>query len=78
MGCMGFSHGYGKIPSEDYCIEAIRKALDYGCNFLDTSGGFFETASDGLCGSLLSSQNKSHIQVFGQWKEVNMGAEYID
>lgn len=40
MGCMGFSHGYGKIPSEDYSIEAIRKALDYGCNFLDTSEAY--------------------------------------
>ena len=37
MGCMGFSHGYSKIPSEDYSIEAIGKALDHGCNFLDTS-----------------------------------------
>lgn len=40
MGCMGFSHGYGKIPSEDYSIEAIRKALDFGCNFLDTSEAY--------------------------------------
>ena len=37
MGCMGFSHGYGKIPSEEYSIEAIRAALDYGCTFLDIS-----------------------------------------
>lgn len=37
MGCMGFSHGYGKIPSEEYSINAIRAALDYGCNFLDTA-----------------------------------------
>lgn len=36
MGCMGFSHGYGQIPSEEYSIEALRKALDYGCDFLDT------------------------------------------
>lgn len=37
MGCMGFSHGYGEIPSEDYAIEAIRKAHDFGCNFFDTA-----------------------------------------
>lgn len=37
MGCMGFSHGYGHIPSEEYSISAIRTALDYGCNFLDTA-----------------------------------------
>ncbi len=37
MGCMGFSHGYGKIPDRQYSIDAIRKAYDYGCNFFDTA-----------------------------------------
>ena len=37
MGCMGFSHGYGKIPPEDYSVEAIRKAYDFGCTFYDTA-----------------------------------------
>ena len=26
MGCMGFSHGYGQIPDEQYSMEAIRDA----------------------------------------------------
>ena len=37
MGCMGLSHGYGKIPERDYSIEAIRKAYDFGCTFFDTA-----------------------------------------
>ena len=37
VGCMGFSHGYGQIPSEEYSIEAIRKAHDFGCTFFDTA-----------------------------------------
>ena len=37
MGCMGFSHGYGQIPDENYSIEAIRKAYDFGCTFFDTA-----------------------------------------
>ena len=40
MGCMGFSHGYGEIPSEAYSIEAIRKAYDYGCTFYDTAEAY--------------------------------------
>lgn len=40
MGCMGFSHGYGKIPNEDYSIEAIHKALEYGCTFFDTAESY--------------------------------------
>ena len=37
MGCMAFSHGYGKIPAEEYSIEAIRNAYDHGCTFFDTA-----------------------------------------
>jgi aryl-alcohol dehydrogenase-like predicted oxidoreductase len=37
IGCMGFSHGYGEIPSEAYSIEAIRKAHGFGCTFFDTA-----------------------------------------
>lgn len=37
MGCMAFSHGYGRIPDEGYSIEAIRKAHDFGCIFYDTA-----------------------------------------
>lgn len=33
MGCMGFSHGYGKVPEESYAIEAIRAAYQAGCTF---------------------------------------------
>ena len=29
MGCMGFSHGYGKIPEVDYSIQAIQKGYDF-------------------------------------------------
>ena len=40
MGCMGLSHGYGQIPDEDYSIEAIHKALKYGCTFFDTAEAY--------------------------------------
>ncbi|MBR2694055.1 MAG: aldo/keto reductase [Thermoguttaceae bacterium] len=37
IGCMGFSHGYGQIPNEEYSVEAIRTAFDAGCTFYDTA-----------------------------------------
>lgn len=40
MGCMGFSHGYGAVPEEDYSIQAIRKAYDFGCTFFDTAESY--------------------------------------
>ncbi|MCH5351854.1 MAG: aldo/keto reductase [Acutalibacter sp.] len=39
-GCMGFSHGYGEAPKEEYSIEAIHKAYDFGCTFFDTAEGY--------------------------------------
>ncbi|MDD8034886.1 MAG: aldo/keto reductase [Thomasclavelia ramosa] len=41
MGCMGFSHGYGQVPSEEYAIEAIRHAYyQEGCTFFDTAESY--------------------------------------
>lgn len=40
MGCMGFSHGYGVVPEEDYSIRAIQKAHDFGYTFFDTAEGY--------------------------------------
>lgn len=40
MGCMGFSHGYGKVPERAYSIEAIRKAAEFGCTFFDTAESY--------------------------------------
>ncbi len=37
MGCMAFSHGYGKIPPEQYSYEAIRNAYQHGCTLFDTA-----------------------------------------
>ena len=37
MGCMAFSHGYGRIPPEEYSIEAIRNAYEHGCTLFDTA-----------------------------------------
>ncbi len=38
MGCMGFSHGYGAVPEEEYSIDAIHRAYEEGgCTFFDTA-----------------------------------------
>lgn len=40
MGCMGFSHGYGIAPAQEYSIQAIRDAYAYGCTFFDTAESY--------------------------------------
>ena len=37
IGTMGFSHGYGEVPGEEYTIEAIREAYEFGATFIDTA-----------------------------------------
>ena len=51
IGCMGFSHGYGQIPTEEYSIDAIRKAYEFGCTFFDTAEAY---------GPNLLPENKGH------------------
>lgn len=40
MGCMGFSHGYGKAPEEHDSIRAIQSAYEFGCTHFDTAEGY--------------------------------------
>lgn len=40
MGCMGLSHGYGRIPDEEESIAAIRAAFDADCTFFDTAEAY--------------------------------------
>ena len=42
MGCMAFSHGFGRIPDESYAVSAIRAAFDFGCTFFDTAEAYGE------------------------------------
>ena len=66
MGCMGFSHGYGKVPEESYAIEAIQKAHDFGCNFFDTAESygreqFFPGHNEQLLGKAVASFRKDIV-----------------
>ena len=66
MGCMGFSHGYGKVPEEEYSIEAIRKAYEFGCTFFDTAEGygnvvFYPGHNEKLLGKAIESFRKNVV-----------------
>lgn len=50
MGCMGFSHGYGEIPSEENSIRLIRKAYDLGCTLFDTAEAYGPFVNEKLVG----------------------------
>ena len=47
LGCMGFSHAYGKPVESSEAIKTIRKAFDIGYNFFDTAECYIGKNSDG-------------------------------
>ena len=60
MGCMGFSHGYGEVPTEEYSIRAIQKAYEAGCTFFDTAEvygdvGFYPGHNEQIVGKAVKS-----------------------
>lgn len=66
MGCMGFSHGYGSVPDEEYAIQAIRKAYDFGCTLFDTAETygremFYPGHNEELAGKAVSSFRKDIV-----------------
>lgn len=66
MGCMGFSHGYGKVPEETYSIEAIHKAYEFGCTFFDTAEAygdvmFYPGHNEHLLGKAIESYRKEIV-----------------
>lgn len=66
MGCMGFSHGYGKAPSKLDSIQAIYKAYEAGCTFFDTAESygkeqFYSGHNEQLVGKAVESFRKKII-----------------
>ena len=37
MGCMGFTHAYGKAPEEKEAIRLVHRAFELGCTLFDTA-----------------------------------------
>lgn len=50
MGCMGFHHGYGAIPTEDESIRMIQYAYEKGCTFFDTAENYGPFLNEELLG----------------------------
>lgn len=49
-GVMGFSHGYGALPSKDEAIRLIHMSYDLGCTFFDTAEGYGNGENEELLG----------------------------
>lgn len=75
-GCMGLSHGYGKLPERKEAVKLIQYAFDLGCTFFDTAEGYGLGANEELLGEALTNirskaviATKLHIRNEGNLKE---------
>lgn len=53
-GCMGFSHGYGALPSKEDAIRLIRMSYEMGCTHFDTAESYAAGANEELVGEALA------------------------
>lgn len=53
IGCMGFSHGYGAIPTEEESIRLMHKAYDLGCTLFDTAEAYGPFTNETLVGKAI-------------------------
>lgn len=53
LGCMGFSQSYPPFPEKSEAIAAIRKAIELGVNFFDTSEAYGPYKNELLVGEAL-------------------------
>lgn len=60
-GCMGLSHGYGAIPTEEESIRLVRKAHDLGCTLFDTAEVYGPFVNEELAGKAVAPFRKDIV-----------------
>lgn len=54
-GCMGLSHGYGKVPEREESVRLIARAFELGCTFFDTAEVYGAGHNEVLVGEAVAS-----------------------
>ena len=79
MGCMGFTHAYGKTPSESDGIKLVHKAFELGCNFFDTAEMYSYFKNEEFVGKALKDLPRDKVVISDKfWPEKFQGHDFDD
>ncbi len=63
MGCMGFTHAYGRAPEEKEVIRLIHKAFEQGCTFFDTAEMYSFGKNEEFLGKALKELPRNEVVI---------------
>lgn len=63
MGCMGFTHAYGKGPDEKDAIRLVHEAFDLGCTFFDTAEMYSYFKNEEFVGKALKELPRDKVVI---------------
>lgn len=63
MGCMGFTHAYGKAPEEKEAIRLVHRAFDRCCTFFDTAEMYSFFKNEEFVGKALKELPRDRVVI---------------
>lgn len=77
MGCMGFTHAYGKTPEESEGIRLVHLAFERGCNLFDTAEMYSYFKNEEFVGKALKALPRDRVVISDKfWPEKLPGHDF--
>lgn len=79
MGCMGFTHAYGKTPEESEGIRLVHKAFEMGCTLFDTAEMYSYFGNEEFVGKALKGLPREKVIISDKfWPEKLPGHDFSE